>query len=82
MTDSRNGNSQGEKMILQKEKYLKLRTLQKTIPLIIKKKKHLGINLTQEVQDAHIESYKTKETEDLIKSKNISCVWIGRFLQH
>lgn len=38
MTDLRNGNFQGEKMILQKEKYLKLRTLQKTIPLIIKTK--------------------------------------------
>lgn len=39
MTDLRNGNFQAEKMNLQKEKYLKLKRLWKTIPLMIKKKK-------------------------------------------
>lgn len=54
MTDLRNGNFQAEKMNLQKEKYLKLKRLWKTIPLI-KKKNHLEINLPKEMQDKYTE---------------------------
>lgn len=55
MTDLRNGNFQAEKMNLQKEKYLKLKRLWKTIPLMIKKKNHLEINLPKEMQDKYTE---------------------------
>lgn len=54
MTDLRNGNFQAEKMNLQKEKYLKLKRLWKTIPLMIKKN-HLEINLPKEMQDKYTE---------------------------
>lgn len=47
MTDLRNGNFQAKKMNLQKEKYLKLKRLWKTIPLMIKKKKSLRNKFTQ-----------------------------------
>ena len=43
--------------------------------------KHLGINLTKDVKDLYLESYKTlkKEIEeDTNKWKHILCSWIGR----
>lgn len=42
--------------------------------------KHLGANLTKDVQDLYTEKYKTllrKILKDPNKSSNIPCLWIG-----
>ena len=46
-----------------------------------KKIKYLGINLTKEVKDLHLENYRTLKKEikeDTNKWKHISCSWFGR----
>ena len=57
--------------------------VKKIIPFKItsKKIKYLGINLTKEVKDLYVETYKTliKEIKDNSKKwKDILCSWIGR----
>lgn len=75
MTDLRNGNFQAEKMNLQKEKYLKLKRLWKTIPLMIKKKKSLRNKFTQRNARQIYWNLGTllKEIEDLKKMEKLDC---------
>ena len=59
------------------------REIKKTIPFTIASKriKYLVINLSKDVKDLYMESYKTlkKEIEeDTYKWKHIPCSWIGR----
>ena len=59
------------------------REIKETIPFTIamKRIKYLGIYLTKETKDLHIENYKTlvKEIkEDTNRWRNISCSWIRR----
>ena len=67
----------------------KQREIKETIPFTIamKRIKYLGIQLSKEKKDLHIENYKTlmKEIKDDTKKtkmtnrwKNIPCLWIGR----
>ena len=58
------------------------REIKKAIPftIILKRTKHLGIHLTEEVKGPFIENYKTsiKEIDDTNKWKDIPCSWIIR----
>ena len=59
------------------------REIKNTVPFTIatKRIKYLGINLTKDVKDLHLENYKKvkKEIEDdTNKWNHILCSWIGR----